>query len=722
VSTVSAHTLIPLIAFVLNVCLGGISLLRNAGSRLNRSFVYLLTSLMFWSFGSFMLRNAPTPESGYAAEVIIHVGIVALPVLYYHFVLIFLDATTRRRPSLVVGYLLGFFFMALDLTGSRALMTGVTQTYWGWAPAAGPLYLAFFVYLYAFLVYGLRLLLGSYRGAESSFRRNRTLLLIMGTIVSLAGGLFDFVRFIVARFIPQAEHIYPVGIPANMCFALLMGISIVRYRLFDVSVAVKKGAVYGLLTGVFATLLGFVFRALDPHFDVDRIGTLELAIPVAVLFTLLVGPLGRRIEKLLEHVIFSRRRGCYDTLLALSSRMGMILDSGRLMDTLVRGLVHGIPVTHVVLLIHDPELDAFVLAREGTATDQSMTFPAVRTDSPIVDWLRQHGEVLVREELKVNPELAEHFEGAETELEESHAALIVPLKVEHRLTGILLLGEKLSGEIFDGGELEVLSVLANHAAIALQNARLYDELAHSNVRLAHASRLKSQFVASMSHELRTPLNSIIGFSRVLLKRLGGDLTERQEAQVQSIHKSGQHLLRLINAVLDISRIEAGKAEVRTEDVDLAALVEESIELSAPLVRDKALAIETEIAPEVPPVAADRTKVRQILLNLLSNAIKFTEAGRILVRLAVEASAVHVSVSDTGIGIRRDELERLFEPFERLGQPGDDVGGTGLGLALTKKLVELHGGQIWADTVENVGSTFHFTLPLAGVAVAGGTAA
>jgi signal transduction histidine kinase len=258
----------------------------------------------------------------------------------------------------------------------------------------------------------------------------------------------------------------------------------------------------------------------------------------------------------------------------------------------------------------------------------------------------------------------------------------------------------------------MLSLLATQAAISLENARLYEGLATSNARLMEASRLKSQFLANMSHELRTPLNSIIGFSKVLLKRLDGDLTGRQDAYVRSVHNSSRHLLELINSILDFSRVEAGKFDMRLEKVDLHDIVEECIESSMPLVRDKRVKIEQDIPVELPLVNADRTRVKQVILNLLSNAIKFTHSGRVLIHVRSEAEALHVSVSDTGIGISPGDLQRLFEPFQRLDNPlAQQADGTGLGLAISKKFVELHRGRIWAESRESQGSTFHFTLPL-----------
>src|SRR2546427_519861 len=552
---VTLHNFLPLLALILNVSLAGITLLRNSGSRLNRLFTYFVGGMAVWNLGVFMLRRSPDETAAIFWEIVIHTGVIALPAFYYHFVLIFLESTTRHRTSLVVAYTLAIVFNVINLSGSPLFMSGVKSTYWGWAPATGPLYTPFFIYFNFFLIYGLLHLIRSYKDVESSFRRNRATLILLGTGVSLVGGVIDFARFILPRSLPAAALVYPMGIPANMIFALMLGTSIVRYRLFDVNVLVKKGAIYLLLWGALtATLV-----TAESYADWDQVNPLWVILPLGFVLTMLVSPIGQR--------------------------------------------------------------------------------------------LNQKGRVLVKEEAKLNPEIAAYFETAENELDSIKAALIVPLKIEGKLTGILLVGEKLSGDIFDDQELEVLAVLANQVAISLENARLYEELSNSNAQLMQASRLKSQFLASMSHELRTPLNSIIGFSKVLLNRLDGELTERQETYIRSVHNSGAHLLQLINGILDFSRIEAGKLEMLSEEIDLHELVDECIESSMPLGRGKQLKIEKNVPLELPPLSAARTKVKQMLLNLLSNAIKFTAQGRVLVSVVAEPDAVRLSVADTGIGIR-----------------------------------------------------------------------
>jgi PAS domain S-box-containing protein len=225
------------------------------------------------------------------------------------------------------------------------------------------------------------------------------------------------------------------------------------------------------------------------------------------------------------------------------------------------------------------------------------------------------------------------------------------------------------------------------------------------------SRAKTHFLANMSHELRTPLNSIIGFTRLLLKRSEGELGGRQEAYVRSVHDSSVHLLTLINSVLDLSRIEAGKQAINPEPLALRPLVEECLDSTRSLVLGKRVTLEHDVPSDLPELEADRPKLKQVLLNLLANAARFTTVGRVRVAARVSGEGVHVSVSDTGVGIPAPEIPRLFEPFHHVRSPlGHEAGGTGLGLTITKQLVELHGGRIWVESVEGQGTTFHVLIP------------
>jgi signal transduction histidine kinase len=265
---------------------------------------------------------------------------------------------------------------------------------------------------------------------------------------------------------------------------------------------------------------------------------------------------------------------------------------------------------------------------------------------------------------------------------------------------------------FTDKELSLLKTFADQAVIAIQNARLFHEIQDKSRQLEIADKHKSEFLANMSHELRTPLNAIIGFSEVLLERIFGELNEKQADYLHDIHSSGRHLLNLINDILDLSKIEAGRMELDVETFDAASALSNAMTLVRERAQRHGIGLVLEAAPQVGEIRADERKFKQILLNLLSNAVKFTpDGGRIVTRARIVDGALEVAVSDTGIGIAKEDQQAVFEEFRQVGRDYTTKHeGTGLGLALTKRFVELHGGSIRVDSEPGQGSTFTFTIP------------
>lgn len=291
------------------------------------------------------------------------------------------------------------------------------------------------------------------------------------------------------------------------------------------------------------------------------------------------------------------------------------------------------------------------------------------------------------------------------------SVVAIPMVRSDRVVGAMVVRRKSPGLLSDE-TCEVLEAFASQSTIALTNARLYQQLELQSAELAEASQHKSEFLASMSHELRTPLNAVIGFSEVLLERMFGDLNERQEDYLRDILNSGRHLLALLNDVLDLSKVEAGAMELDPTDFDVA----ETLDYALSMVRERAVAhgitLHREVAPGVGMVRADELRFKQVLLNLLSNAVKFTpDGGRVEVRARAADGDLEITVSDTGMGIDPADQQRIFDSFQQGGRTARQAEGTGLGLTLTKRIVELHGGRLWLNSEVGHGSTFGFSIPL-----------
>ena len=293
----------------------------------------------------------------------------------------------------------------------------------------------------------------------------------------------------------------------------------------------------------------------------------------------------------------------------------------------------------------------------------------------------------------------------------TRAVLAVPMLREGELIGGLTVNKRTPGE-FSQEVIELLTTFATQSALAIQNARLFREIADKSLQLEAASRHKSEFLANMSHELRTPLNAIIGFSEVLTERMFGEVNEKQDEYLKDIYASGQHLLSLINDILDLSKVEAGRMELEVTDFDLPAAIDNALILVRERASRRGIALGRAIDVGLGTVRGDGRKVKQVLLNLLSNALKFTpEGGRIDVRATMNEGMAEISVADTGVGIAPEDQEAIFEEFRQVGTADKKVEGTGLGLALSRKFIELHGGRIWVQSRPGTGSTFSFTLPV-----------
>jgi len=305
-------------------------------------------------------------------------------------------------------------------------------------------------------------------------------------------------------------------------------------------------------------------------------------------------------------------------------------------------------------------------------------------------------------------------------LPETRSEVAIPLRIVSpsgsRTVGVIDIQSKQT-KAFTADDLSVLQSLGDQVAVAIDNARSY-ELSQQLIKdLREVDQLKSQFLANMSHELRTPLNSIIGFSRVILKGIDGPVTDMQQQDLTAIYNSGQHLLGLINDILDLARIEAGKMELNFEEVNLGDMVNSVLSTAKGLVKEKPIHLISKVPADMPAVRGDTMRIRQVFINLLSNASKFTDEGSITVETHVQKGPTGkmealINVVDTGPGISQEDQEKLFKAFSQVdGSATRKSGGSGLGLSICANLVQLHGGRISVHSEVGKGSTFWFTVPL-----------
>ncbi|MBI3618332.1 MAG: GAF domain-containing sensor histidine kinase, partial [Candidatus Omnitrophica bacterium] len=308
--------------------------------------------------------------------------------------------------------------------------------------------------------------------------------------------------------------------------------------------------------------------------------------------------------------------------------------------------------------------------------------------------------------------------------------VLTPILTQDNISGILFVGNRSNTSAITEGDEELVSVLASQIGQALENARLFDQaygasqaleskvqertkqLASALEEVKLISKTKSEFISAVSHELRTPLTSIKGYASLLITGKLGAVPEAVKERLEKINTHSDNLVKMINNLLDIARIESGRAEMKMEKCDITAIIETAHDLLTPQMKEKNLQWKTDIAASVPELTLDKHQAERIFINLISNAIKFTpEKGTITVRVRHDLHAAAIEVADTGIGVSREDLNKLFDEFYRVDNViNQNVKGTGLGLSLVKKIVDAHKGKIWVTGEVNHGTTFHFTLP------------
>lgn len=706
------HKLLPFFVLTLNLLLLGSAVAAMTRSERNRSFAYLSLALAVWSLGVIGLRWSETASSALVWERFLHLGVVLIPVLFYQYVWVLLGESPRR-PSVVAGYVVALAFVAVVATPH--FMAGVRDTAWGFAPETGPLYGLFLVYFMTYMVLGLAVLARAHAGSKSTFRRNRLRLVLIGVVVSLLGGVVDFLRFTLGL-----EWLYPAGIPANTLFALALGVAIVRYRLMNVNVLAKRVLLYALTWAATAPALLFIVDALD-HLAPPVATSPPVKVVALLTLLMLALPFMRQLERVLNRVMFHRERAIADALVALNRELSEILDVERLGATMTAALTTRVPVAHATLFVSSGDGDA-VVARAASAADDCAPPPA-HLSPAVALWVRTTRRTLVVD--GIGCAAAADGPGASIidDLERNGVALLVPIFADAELAAVLVIGEKLSGQVFDPAEIELLEVLAARAGTALKNARLYQALEAQMAELRatrdlygqarEAARAKEHFLALLAHELRNPLAPILNAAQVLQSTAGGK-EPRAARMIAMIRRQGHQLARLVDDLLDVSRIRLGKIRLNAEPLDLPALVAQCIETLRASGKAHGREIRSHTSGEELVVLGDSVRLEQVCWNLLDNALKYSPSHTpITVTVERDHDAAVLKVEDSGVGIQADMLPNIFDLFTQVDASLSKAqGGLGLGLALVRSLVEQHGGSVTAHSPgPGQGSTFVVRLPL-----------
>jgi signal transduction histidine kinase len=410
----------------------------------------------------------------------------------------------------------------------------------------------------------------------------------------------------------------------------------------------------------------------------------------------------------------ARRASELDTVARMSATTSTVLDPDTLLQTVVDLTKERFGVYHAHIYLADSAWNTLLLAAGAGEVGRKMVADGVAiemdAEKSLVARAARERQAVIVNDVRSEPDFL-----ANPSLPDTRSEIAVPMIVGDKVLGVFdVQSNKLNG--FTKEDANIYTTLAAQVAVALQNARLYVEQAATVTQLRELDRLKSAFLANMSHELRTPLNSILGFSDVILEEIDGPLTETMHNDLHLIQKNGQHLLHLINDVLDMAKIEAGRINLSPERFMVHEILDDVLSITSTLASEKNLALFVESGSDNDvEIFADRTRLRQVMINLINNSIKFTDTGRIAIRATRQgAENILISVKDTGVGIPSDKLEAIFQEFAQIDTSSTrKAGGTGLGLPISRRLIELHGGRLWAESsgVPGEGSIFYVELPI-----------
>ncbi|MFX0195495.1 MAG: ATP-binding protein [Candidatus Hodarchaeota archaeon] len=585
------------------------------------------------------------------------------------------------------------------------------------------IYNGFRAYFIFYLVMSIGCLIHSYKFTDTRESRNKIQWILWGICLGTAPFFFLWTFPLVLGFSPliieEITYIFLMVIPLAFAF------SIVKYKALDIEVIINRSIVYALVTGIIVTLYlvlvgvaGYVLQAMSP-----RTSTV-LAIICTLIAAALFSPIRQRIQTFVDKnfykVKYNYRLAIMDFGKALTSAHEQI----ELINLLIKKINAAIPTEKIALMLRSPSAKVFEVAGSQGMTEEEKSDLRFEFPSDLVQIADSRRVPLVK---KGRAELSDVAElPKDTALDRIGIELLIPITLQEQLMGFLVVGKKLSEARFSKEDLELLIPMVEEGFMALERLRLQEAMILERAekeKLEELSRLKSEFISHVSHELRTPLTSIRWSVENMLDGIPEKPSPKVRKYLAGIHDSSQHLSRMIENLLDITKIEAGKIEIYPERLSLFKEIQKSMEILKPLAEKKDIHLEVAVTKSL-WVKADRDCLQAILTNLLDNAIKYSYGGdvaQVETKIAGKEESqkaggnvegmVAISVVDHGAGIPKQKQQDVFERFERVKkEKAAREKGLGLGLHIVKKLVELQGGRIWVESEVDKGSTFTFILP------------
>jgi signal transduction histidine kinase len=704
------------LAILLFVCVAhiGISLfvlLQNTRSRTNLWFFSFIITMVAWLLSNYYSNDMAL---SYGSALLINKAVFAFPALTIFslakFAISFTDIRVSRWRSRLLNAV-GVFVAAVSLT--PYVVQGIAARGGVYEINFGPLAIVFFGFILICFGIGIWVLWRAYRRSRGA-DRSRLQYVLLSLLVGL--GIAIFTNAILPSVLNNYSLSSAVGPVATIIISVGFAYAIIRHRLFDIRQVVARSVAYVLLlltlAGIYGLAIFSVTRVLFPSGSANS-GQSIVSIALAIILAFTFQPLKRFFEHITDTIFFRDR---FDSQQVLN-QVGQILVTEFKLDGLLRQALSKIcrelKIASGQLYVFDEDR-VYKVEHYGALPAKLITAPHLKA---------LHHKVLVSDELVGGHE--------KDVMQEFGYRVVMHLDTKEEFVGYLLLGDKLSGDIYTPQDITLLEILIQELAVAISNSKAYEDIAQFNLtlqqkiddatkrlkvanqNLRELDEAKDEFISMASHQLRTPLTSIKGYLSMVLEGDTGKITPQQQEFLNYAFTGAQRTVNMISDLLNVSRMTAGKFMIERSEVDLAKLVGEEVQQLQQMAESRQLTLKF-VPPKkaLPTMQLDEGKTRQVVMNFVDNALHYTKKGEVVVSLQEVKKSAELRVKDSGIGVPKEARPHLFSKFYRAGNAQTArPDGTGLGLFLAKRVVEDQGGTIIFESVEGKGSTFGFTIPL-----------
>ncbi len=685
-------SLIPLSSFITYSLLLSIIIWRGPATKTVQTFLLYLISMVIWSLGSFLMHLDPPFKTPLFWNKFMSAGASTMPILFYCFVRSFLEIREQKK-WLYLGTVLCISFLIASAMGyfikEAYVSEGVFYYKIGIATYFGALGWFLFV---GFVTFNL---VQSYRKTKDSFYRNRLKYLLIGILIMAAGMTTNFTKL--GR--------YPLDILLNTINALLIAYVILKYKLLDINVVIRKGSVYFALSAIIASVYLFMIFTFARLLQ-GVVGMSIVAVLIAIGIALLFQPLRERLQRWVDRLFFRERIDYYQMLKKFAQEIVTILDFNELIYSTMSVISKTMQTNKVAILLIDEEGQLYLRASLGLDVSSFR----LKKDNPLLIYMRRKKEILTKYDIDLLPELKDLGKSEAKELEMLKAELFIPLITRDKLIGVITLGEKLSEKGYPEEERSLLSTAASQASVAFENARLYEELVRSE-RL----RVLGEMAGGVAHHFNNLLAVVLGHTQLLRQQVEkkmkpSEITSEIKRRLKIIETSAFDGAETVKRIQEFSRVKADKRFTR---VDLKKIVEGAVEITKSRWKDEAqkkgitITLTTSL-DELPPILGNASELREVITNIIINAVDvIPQGGRITVEAKKAEDQAQISVTDTGPGMSEEVKRKIFDPYFTTKGPQSD----GLGMSVSHGIITRHEGEIEIHSEEKKGTTVTVKLPI-----------